>query len=50
MSRILLPVIVIAAIAGLYATGQTGIAAGIAALLAVVMIFRQAVRSARRSH
>lgn len=49
MTRLLLPVIVIAAVIGLYMAGQIAISAGIAALIVIVWIFRQAIRSTRRS-
>lgn len=49
MTRLLLPIIAIAAVIGLYIAGQTAIAAGIAALLVVALIFRRAIRSSRRA-
>ena len=47
MTRLLLPVVIVAVIVGLCMAGQTAIASGIAALLVVAWIFRQAVRSSR---
>ena len=47
MTRLLFfPVVIIA---GLYVSGQTAIASGIAALLVVAWIFRRAIRSFRRA-
>lgn len=47
MTRLLYFLVIVAVIAGLYMAGQTAISAGLAALLVVAWIFRQAIHSTR---